>query len=239
MLARQTPASPDDSRRPIGASSSERERLELRRPTRPCRSSAPAYWYPIYAFIRRKGNGADQALDLTQELFRPLARKRQHRRCEPWQGPLPRRSAHRLPALLDRPVPSNDCSRLRTPGRLDRRPRGGGPLSLRAGRYAHARPPVRPRLGADLLDRVLDLLAREYAGEGAFRGVRPLKVRAHSGARGLVPVATLAAELGKTEEAVNMAVHRLRKRYREILEEQIAATLDDPSEIRGRNSVAV
>ncbi len=46
-----------------------------------------------------------------------------------------------------------------------------------------------------------------------------------------MPIATLAAELGKTEEAVNMAVHRLRKRYREILEEQIAATLDDPSEM--------
>ena len=46
-----------------------------------------------------------------------------------------------------------------------------------------------------------------------------------------MPAATLAAELGKTEDAVNMAVHRLRKRYREILEEQIAATLDDPSEL--------
>ena len=49
--------------------------------------------------------------------------------------------------------------------------------------------------------------------------------------KGAVPVATLAAELGKSEEAVNMAVHRLRKRYRAILEEQIAATLDDLSEL--------
>jgi DNA-directed RNA polymerase specialized sigma24 family protein len=35
-----------------------------------------AYWYPIYAFIRRKGNGHDQALDLTQEFFARLLEKR-------------------------------------------------------------------------------------------------------------------------------------------------------------------
>lgn len=48
--------------------------------------------------------------------------------------------------------------------------------------------------------------------------------------KGAVPAATLASQLGMTEAAVHMAVHRLRKRYREILLEQIAATLDDPSE---------
>jgi hypothetical protein len=49
--------------------------------------------------------------------------------------------------------------------------------------------------------------------------------------KGAVPSAILAAELGKTEEEVDMAVHRLRKRYRHILEEQIAATLDDRFEM--------
>jgi biotin operon repressor len=49
--------------------------------------------------------------------------------------------------------------------------------------------------------------------------------------KGAASAATLAAALGKTEEAVNMAVHRLRKRYREILEERIAATINDPSEM--------
>ena len=81
-----------------------------------------------------------------------------------------------------------------------------------------------------LLDKVLDLLAREYAAKGRSEVFDRLKVVLTQG-RGAVPVANLAAELGKTEEAVNMAVHRLRKRYCEILEEQIAATLDDPSEM--------
>jgi hypothetical protein len=48
---------------------------------------------------------------------------------------------------------------------------------------------------------------------------------------GVVPAATLAAQLGTTEGAVHTAVYRLRKRYREILQEQIAATLHDRSEI--------
>ena len=81
-----------------------------------------------------------------------------------------------------------------------------------------------------LLDRVLDLLAREYASKGRAELFDGLKAVLTQG-KGTVPAATLAAELGKTEDAVNMAVHRLRKRYREILEEQIAATLDDPSEM--------
>jgi RNA polymerase sigma-70 factor (ECF subfamily) len=47
----------------------------------------------------------------------------------------------------------------------------------------------------------------------------------------MVPIATLASELGMTVGAVYTAVHRLRKRYRQILQDQIAATLDDPSEV--------
>ncbi len=47
----------------------------------------------------------------------------------------------------------------------------------------------------------------------------------------MVPAATLAAQFGTTQGVVHTAVYRLRKRYREILQEQIAATLHDPSEI--------
>ena len=43
--------------------------------------------------------------------------------------------------------------------------------------------------------------------------------------------AEVAVRLGMSEDAVHNASHRLRKRYREILQEQIAATLDDPSEL--------
>src|SRR5262249_30073986 len=81
-----------------------------------------------------------------------------------------------------------------------------------------------------MLDRVLDLLTREYAAKGRSQVFDRLKDVLTQG-RGAVPAATLAAQLGMTQGAVHTAVHRLRRRYREILQEQIAATLDDHSEM--------
>jgi RNA polymerase sigma-70 factor (ECF subfamily) len=81
-----------------------------------------------------------------------------------------------------------------------------------------------------LLDRVLGLLAGEYAAKGRSEVFDRLKIILTQG-KGAVPAATLAIQLGTTEGAVQVAVHRLRKRYRELLQEQIAATLDEPSEV--------
>jgi RNA polymerase sigma-70 factor (ECF subfamily) len=81
-----------------------------------------------------------------------------------------------------------------------------------------------------LLERVLQLLADEYAAKGRPQVFERLKVVLTQD-EGAVPAATLAARLGMTVGAVHVAVHRLRRRYREILQDQIAATLDDPSEM--------
>jgi RNA polymerase sigma-70 factor (ECF subfamily) len=48
---------------------------------------------------------------------------------------------------------------------------------------------------------------------------------------GAVPYAEISARLGTSEGAVKVAVHRLRKRYKALLREQIAATVDDPAEV--------
>src|SRR5262249_13047135 len=80
-----------------------------------------------------------------------------------------------------------------------------------------------------LLDGVLTRLAREYAGSGRAALFERLEGGLTGGPRAeaypAVPV-----HLGMTEGAVQAAVQRLRQRYRAILREQIAATLDDPSE---------
>ena len=81
-----------------------------------------------------------------------------------------------------------------------------------------------------LLGRVLDLLAAEYAESGRADQFAHLKVALTEG-KGAVSAATLAERLGTTEGAVHSAVHRLKERYRTILKEQIAATLDDPAQI--------
>ena len=189
-----------------------------------------AYWYPIYAFIRRKGNGQDQALDLTQEFFARLLEKGNIAAANPGKG--------RFRAFL-----RTDCQHFLIDQfrRMIAAGSGRPAVSIDAHgaedryRFEPAATLTPDRLfdrawALTLLDRVLDLLAREYAAKGASELFDQLKIVLTQG-KGAVSAGTLATELGKSEEAVNMAVHRLRKRYREILEEQIAATLDNPTEM--------
>jgi DNA-directed RNA polymerase specialized sigma24 family protein len=189
-----------------------------------------AYWYPLYAFIRRKGNDPDRALDLTQSYFARLLEHGVIARADETKG--------RFRAFL-----RTDCQHFLIDQHRRRTVRGAviSPVSI-DGHDAEDRYRFEPvdtltsdRLfdrawASTLLDRVLDLLAREYAAKGRSEVFDRLKVVLTQG-KGAVSAATLAAELGKTEAAVNTAVHRLKKQYREILQEQIAATVHDASDI--------
>src|SRR5262249_23273685 len=189
-----------------------------------------AYWYPIYAFIRRKGYDPEDAQDLTQAYFvRLLERGR--------IAPAARRKGRVRPFL------PTDCQLFLIDQYRRRRAREVGtvPLSIDA-RDAEGRYRLEPADGMTpdrlfdrawamtLLDRVLGLLAGEYAAKGRSEVFDRLKIILTQG-KGAVPAAILAIQLGTTEGAVHIAVHRLKKRYRAILREQIAATLDDPSEV--------
>jgi RNA polymerase sigma-70 factor (ECF subfamily) len=189
-----------------------------------------AYWYPLYAFIRRKGNDPDRALDLTQSYFERLLEKGIIAGANQSKG--------RFRAFL-----RTDCQHFLIDQHRRRTARGGviSPVSIDGHgaenryRFELADTLTPDRLfdrawASTLLDRVLDLLARKYAAKGRSEVFDRLKVVLTQG-KSAVPTATLAAQLGMTEGAVHTAVHRLRKRYREILQEQIAATLHDPSEM--------
>ncbi len=189
------------------------------------------YWYPVYAFIRRKGYDADSALDLTQEYFARLL-----------ESPLlaaADRSKGRFRDFL-----RADCafflSHRREQAATQKR---GGRVSLLSidardaeGRYCHE--PVDAGLtperlfdrswARELLDSVLSRLAHEQAEAGQSERFAVLRER-FDGDR-FVPSAVLAERLGISEAAVDQAVSRLRKRYRTLLREQIAATLEEPSE---------
>jgi hypothetical protein len=75
---------------------------------------------------------------------------------------------------------------------------------------------------------VLERLEREYVESGRSALFARLKVVLTDGANAL-PYAAIAAELGLTELAVQSAVQRLKRRYRDLVRDQIAATLEDPS----------
>jgi RNA polymerase sigma-70 factor (ECF subfamily) len=189
-----------------------------------------AYWYPIYAFIRRKGYDPDDAQDLTQAYFARLLEKGVLAAADRRKG--------RFRAFL-----RTDCQHFLIDQYRRRRAREGEtiPVSIESrdaeGRYRYepADGMTAERLfdrawALTLLDRVLEGLAREYAAKGRNEVFDRLKVVLTQD-RGAVPAATLATQLGTTEGAVHVAVHRLKKRYRALLREQVAATLADPSEM--------
>jgi RNA polymerase sigma-70 factor (ECF subfamily) len=187
-----------------------------------------AYWYPVYAFIRRKGHGPDAALDLTQDYFARLLEKGTVAAADPVRG--------RFRSFL-----LADCTYFLA-DRRDRDQalkRGGGrpAVSIDArdaeGRFlhepAHGQTPERlfeRDWAFALLGRVFDRLEAHYAAPGraeVFRRLKPV-VSADPEVTGY---AALAAELGTTEGNLRVAAHRLRARFAAELRDQIAATLDD------------
>jgi DNA-directed RNA polymerase specialized sigma24 family protein len=189
------------------------------------------YWYPIYAFIRRKGHEPDLALDLTQDYFTRLLETGVLASAD--------RRLGRFRAFL-----RTDCGFFLSHNheRREAIKRGGGQRALAIdGRDAEGRYLREPTDAAtpdrlfdrtwavSLLDEVLKQLAREYADTG-----RAAQFKILEGAIGLqarqVSYGDLAARMGSSEGAIQQAVQRLRKRYKAILRARIAATLEDPDE---------
>jgi DNA-directed RNA polymerase specialized sigma24 family protein len=186
------------------------------------------YWYPLYAFIRRKGNAPDRALDLTQDFFTRLLENGMLTSVDQRKG--------RFRAFLQ-----VTCKNFLIDTWRQKREVSATAISIDA-RNAEGRYVIEPadHITAErlfdrawaftLLDRVLGLLAAEYAEPHRAELFNQLKVVLTEG-KGAVRAAEVAARLRMSEGAVHNASHRLRKRYREILQEQIVATLDDPSEL--------
>jgi RNA polymerase sigma-70 factor (ECF subfamily) len=191
-----------------------------------------AYWYPLYLFIRRQGHQPDEATDLVQEYFARLLRGNVLEAADPAKG--------RFRTFL-----IADCKRfLSHERRRARAKRRGGDrqiVSIDAreaeGRYArepgHDVTPERLYQRAwalTSLDSVLGRLRAEYEQGGRGHVFAQLKEVLSSGPQAL-PYATIAAELGMTEGAVQVAVHRLRRRYGVLLREEIAGTVSTPEAV--------
>jgi RNA polymerase sigma-70 factor (ECF subfamily) len=190
------------------------------------------YWYPLYAFVRRLGHGPHDAEDLVQAFFAQCLEKNYLGAADRAKG----RFRSFLLIALKRFV-ANERDRARTQKRGGRTP----PISLDA-LTAEQRYALEPaeRLSADrlferrwaltLLEKVLDRLREEQTGPGRGEAFELLKESLTSGGRN-TPYRELATRLGTSEGAVKVAVHRLRQRYRELLEAEIADTVSSPEEI--------
>ena len=190
------------------------------------------YWYPLYAFLRRRGHQPADAEDLVQGFIAHLLDRQFFQVADPDKG---RFRSYLLASLNHFVADAADRA-----GRL-KRGNGQPLLSLDAGvaERRYAREPAgdgnpeqlfERRWALTLLDTVLQRLETEAAESGRtnlFRQIKGVLLGDRSG----VTYAELAPQLGMSEAALTMTVHRLRRRYRELVREEIAHTVSRPVEI--------
>ncbi len=190
------------------------------------------YWYPLYAYARRAGRSADDARDLTQGFFTRLLEKHDLGRADRERG---RFRTYLLAAFQYFMANERDRERALKRG-------GAAALisidALQAETRYNREPadPHSPQLVFErewalaLLERTLGRLAEEQAHAGKTEAFEVL--RGHLTAGGdAASSAEIAARAGLTENAARVALHRLRKRYGELLRSEVAETLPDGREV--------
>ena len=195
-------------------------------------SLCEAYWYPLYAFVRSQGRSADEAQDLTQAFFARMLEKKSIRRADPARG---RFRSFLLTSLKN--FAANERERELASKR------GGAiqilPLELETadGRY-RLEPPTDGtpetifdrRWAVTLLNHALAALRAETVRSGKaqhFDLLKPYLV----GDQPHMSYADTGSALGMSEGAVKVAVHRLRRQFRDVVRDEIAETVSSPEEI--------
>lgn len=190
------------------------------------------YWYPIYAFIRRRGSDHHQAEDLTQAFFAHLLEKETLRKADRNKGKF---RTFLLAALTN--FLANEWDKRQALKRGGQRQILSLNETVAEELYRQdAVETVTPetlferRWALALLEQALARLKQEYAEAGKaelFANLEP----GLSGAPGPGWYAECAGRLGMTQNAVRVALHRLRRRFGESLREEIAPTVGGAAEV--------
>ena len=192
------------------------------------------YWYPLYAYIRRRGYTPGDAQDLTQEFFARLLARDYLARADPHAGKFRSFLLAGINYLL--------CDERDKARRLKR---GGGQKVISFDEEAAE---VRYRLEpadnmtpervferswvATLLERAARQLREEYAVAGKAALYDQL-TEFRLDAPGQRAYGEVAAQLGQSESAVKSAILRLRRRHHQLVRREIAQTVADPSDVDG------
>ncbi|MBS0202325.1 MAG: sigma-70 family RNA polymerase sigma factor [Planctomycetes bacterium] len=191
------------------------------------------YWYPLYAFLRRRGHETHEAEDLTQAFFAKLLGRDFLATIDREKG---RFRSFLLASLKNFLADERD--------RVTAQKRGGGqPVISLDGLTAESRYRLEPaqdlspemlyekQWALSVLERVLSRLQSEAVAAGRlplFEHLQATLIDSQSSR-----YATIASELGMTEGAVKSAAHRFRQRYRELLIDEISLTVSDHKDVDG------
>jgi RNA polymerase sigma factor (sigma-70 family) len=194
-------------------------------------SLCEAYWYPLYVYARRRGDSPEQAQDHTQDFFVRFLERAYFDRADPERG--------RFRSFLLSSFKFYLCDEV---GRSRAQRRGGGvtplPFELSDGEELYAREPVHDetperiyerRWARTLLERAISRLREEFVRHGRLEHFNKLKPCLQGESD--VPYADLAIQLETTEAALKVGIHRLRKRYRNMLRAEIRDIVADPADI--------
>lgn len=190
------------------------------------------YWYPIYAFLRRKGYQPHEAQDLTQGFFTHLLQVDWLSSVGPEKGFFRTYLLRCLTNFVGNELAKQRCA--------TRRP-GGGLVSLEEAdaENRYSKEPIdyvapdklfERRWVSTLVDQAKAKLRAEWQAAGKlaqYERLEPeLAERTERGA-----VAELARALGLSEGAARVSLHRLRNRFGELLREVIAQTIANPTDV--------
>lgn len=191
-----------------------------------------AYWYPLYAYVRRRGYDVEEAQDLTQEFFARILAGNFFGAADRTRG--------RFRSFL---LSSLEHFLVKEWRYQTRQKRGGGrvllPLEGGAGEDLYQHEPADPttperifqrRWALALLEQTLARLRDECVTQNKGALFEHLQ-GSITGDRDSVPYAELGRRLEMSEGAVKVALHRLRQRYGALLREEIAQTVTRPEEV--------
>lgn len=192
------------------------------------------YWFPLYAYVRRRGHTKEDAEDLIQEFFARFLARNYLANVSSERG---RFRAFLLASLKH--FLANEWDK------TQRQKRGGKVVHLSLDwqtadtqfQVAAVNEPSPDKAfdrewAVALLAKVIEQLQAECVADGKAKLFEQLKIFLTAG-KGELSHAEAAHKLGMDETAVRVTVHRLRKRYRQLLRDELAQTLTDAADVDG------
>jgi RNA polymerase sigma factor (sigma-70 family) len=192
------------------------------------------YWYPLYAFVRRRGYNPEDAQDLTQGFFLHLLDHKALAQVDPLKGKFRSFLLASIQNYLSKQADRARC--LKRGGKTEFVPldakNAEDRYQLEPTDYLTPEKIFDARWALTLLDEAMRLLSAEYAGQGNIATLEVLKPFLRPiNSEALPSYEQVAGQLRVDASAVRTIIHRLRKRYATLLRAGVARTVSNPAEI--------